>query len=96
MARRRSEGGGLRKQQTKGKGRLDTGYSPTAAFRRLTPQIKNTVNTMLKAQAMMFAMFAIDPFAPTKGIPQVGLTPTGAVAGFAETDSKTMTEESLC
>ena len=40
---------------------------------------------MLRAQAMIFAMFAREPPEPTMGIPQTGFTPTGAVAGLAET-----------
>ena len=43
---------------------------------------------------MMLPMFAREPSVPTMGIPQTGFTPTGAVAGLADTPTRTV--ELLC
>ena len=59
-------------------------YSPTAAFRLLARKIKKATKIMLRAQAMMFAMFEMEPSEPAFGIPHSGLTPTGAVVESLE------------
>lgn len=58
---------------------------PTAALLRLVMTINAATTKMLRLQARMFAMLAREPLVATKGMPQVGLMPTGAVAGFEET-----------
>ncbi len=63
---------------------------PTAAFRLLVVKIRKTVNSTLSAQARILAMLANEPSTPTKGIPQEGLTPTGADLGSADTPVRTV------
>lgn len=59
-------------------------YSPTADFLLLENKIDPAMNTILRAQTMMFAMFPKFPPLPTLRITQFGLTPTGADFGSAD------------
>ena len=67
--------------------------SPTAAFLRLVQAIKATTKKMLNPHATIFAMLpnespdgppnsTVD--VPTRGMPQAGLTPTGALEASVE------------
>lgn len=68
------------------------GDVPTAAFLLWARYMRKDIAMMLRAQAMMFAMFAREPFVPAIAMPQTGFTPTGAVEEFADTLSKTLGE----
>ena len=67
--------------------------SPTAAFLRLVQAIKTTTKKMLNPHATIFAMLpnkspdgppnsTVD--VPTRGMPQAGLTPKGALEASVE------------
>jgi hypothetical protein len=59
-------------------GREKEDDSPTAAFLLLENTIKATINTMLSAHTMIFAMLPKLPSEPAFKIPHSGFTPTGA------------------
>jgi hypothetical protein len=65
-------------------------HIPTAAFLLVVEAMRNATTMALKADTTMFATFPTEPLAPTLGIPQSGLTPTGAVWGSEEFPSKTL------
>ena len=58
--------------------------APTAAWRRLQATIRKVTNSTLTPQAAILATFPTEPSCPNRGIPHVGLIPTGAEAEGVE------------
>ena len=62
---------------------------PTAAFLRLHRKMRAAMNKNETPHAAMLATFEMDPSLPILGIPQLGLTPTGALFASAELPCRT-------
>jgi len=58
--------------------------APTAALLRVVMIMRVATKIMLRPQAIMLAMFPTEPSVPALRVPQLGLTPTGAMVASAE------------